>query len=68
MMRKVSNKAPTCLKSALNQLTLCLEFANISVVTKSSADAFPSSLRLKRSVVKTTIGRDELEEGATVCI
>lgn len=42
------------------------EFADLKVVTKSSDDAFPSSLKLKRSVVKTTLKNDELEEGATI--
>ena len=37
------------------------QFANLKVVTKSSEDAFPSSLKLKRSVVKTSLKNDELE-------
>lgn len=42
------------------------DFANLKVVTKSSEDAFPSALKLKRSVVKTTLKNDELDEGATI--
>lgn len=42
------------------------KFANLKVVTKSSEDAFPSSLRMKRSVVKTSLNNDELDEGATI--
>lgn len=41
-------------------------FANLKVVTKSAEDAFPSALKLKRSVVKTSLKTDELEEGATI--
>lgn len=41
-------------------------FANLEVVTKSSEDAFPSSLKMKRSVVKTSLKKDELDEGATI--
>ncbi|KAK9380405.1 uncharacterized protein V2V93DRAFT_370586 [Kockiozyma suomiensis] len=42
-------------------------FENLTVTTKSSDSAFPSALRLKRSVVKTSLGRDEqTEEGATI--
>ena len=52
--------------------TMCLatypksEFANLKVVTKSSDDAFPSKLKLARSVVKTSLSKDELDEGATI--
>ncbi|KAH3678464.1 hypothetical protein WICMUC_001481 [Wickerhamomyces mucosus] len=42
------------------------DFANLKVVTRSSDDAFPSALKLKQSVVKTTLKKDELEEGATI--
>ncbi|KAK9369806.1 hypothetical protein V1509DRAFT_619162 [Lipomyces kononenkoae] len=43
------------------------DFVNLTVTTKSSETAFPSSLRQKRSVVKTTLSRDEqAEEGATI--
>ncbi|AQZ16945.1 RPA12 (YJR063W) [Zygosaccharomyces parabailii] len=42
------------------------KFSNLKVVTSTSADAFPSSLKLKQSVVKTSLGRDELKEGATI--
>lgn len=41
-------------------------FANLKVVTRSSDDAFPSALRLKKSVVKTVLKSSELEEGATI--
>lgn len=43
-----------------------LNFANLKVVTKTSEDAFPSSLKLKRSVVKTSIKQNDLDEGATI--
>ncbi|KAK9465946.1 hypothetical protein V1512DRAFT_277060 [Lipomyces arxii] len=43
------------------------DFENLTVTTKSAETAFPSSLRQKRSVVKTTLRRDEQnEEGATI--
>ena len=38
------------------------QFTNLKVVTSTSEDAFPSSLRLKRSVVKTHLKRDELTD------
>ncbi|CAG89772.1 DEHA2F23540p [Debaryomyces hansenii CBS767] len=41
-------------------------FANLKVITQSSEDAFPSALKMKRSVVKTSLKNDELEEGATI--
>lgn len=41
-------------------------FADLSVVTTSAEDAFPSALKLKRSVVKTQLGKEHLEEGAIV--
>lgn len=41
-------------------------FANLKVITKSAEDAFPSTLKMKRSVVKTSLNNDELEEGATI--
>ena len=41
------------------------EFKNLKVITTSSDDAFPSSLRLKRSSVKTTITNDG-NEGALI--
>lgn len=41
-------------------------FANLKVVTQSAEDAFPSALQLKRSVVKTSLNTEELEEGATI--
>ncbi|EMG50552.1 RPA12 DNA-directed RNA polymerase I subunit RPA12 [Candida maltosa Xu316] len=42
------------------------KFANLKVVTKSSDDAFPSTLKSARSVVKTSLKKDELDEGATI--
>lgn len=42
------------------------KFTNLKVVTTSSEDAFPSSLKLKQSVVKTTLKNDELDDGATI--
>ena len=42
------------------------KFANLKVVTTSSEDAFPSTLKLARSVVKTSLKKDELDDGATI--
>lgn len=42
------------------------EFSNLKVVTATAEDAFPSALRSKKSVVKTTLKKDELEEGAVI--
>lgn len=42
------------------------EFEELQVVTESAPTAFPSSLRAKRSAVKTSIGDDELEDGAII--
>lgn len=50
-----------CTKSYPSQ-----KFANLKVVTKSAEDAFPSALKSKRSVVKTTLKSDEVDEGATI--
>jgi hypothetical protein len=43
-----------------------VEFANLEVVTRSSTDAFPSILKSRRSVVKSVLQKNEIEEGATV--
>ncbi|ODV80165.1 DNA-directed RNA polymerase I subunit A12 [Suhomyces tanzawaensis NRRL Y-17324] len=42
------------------------KFSDLKVVTTSSDDAFPSKLRSDRSVVKTSLKKDELDEGATI--
>jgi DNA-directed RNA polymerase I subunit RPA12 len=42
------------------------EFSKLKVVTHTSPDAFPSSLKSKKSLVKTTLRKDEVEEGATI--
>ncbi|CAR21901.1 DNA-directed RNA polymerase subunit [Lachancea thermotolerans] len=42
------------------------KFSNLRVVTSTADDAFPSALRSKKSVVKTSLKKDELEEGATI--
>ncbi|KAK9447711.1 transcription factor S-II-domain-containing protein [Limtongia smithiae] len=43
------------------------DFENLIVTTRSAETAFPSSLRQKKSVVKTSLGRHEQEdEGATI--
>lgn len=42
------------------------KFSNLKVITSTSEDAFPSSLRSKKSVVKTSLKKDELGEGATI--
>lgn len=41
-------------------------FMHLKVETSSAPDAFPSSLRLKKSVVKTSLKENELEDGATI--
>ncbi|CCH60869.1 hypothetical protein TBLA_0D03700 [Henningerozyma blattae CBS 6284] len=42
------------------------KYKNLKVITSTSDDAFPSTLRSKRSVVKTSLKKDELKEGATI--
>ncbi|RKP29915.1 hypothetical protein METBISCDRAFT_17504 [Metschnikowia bicuspidata] len=42
------------------------QFADLKVVTKSSEDAFPLSLKSKRSVVKTSLSSVDVDEGATI--
>jgi len=42
------------------------QFRELSVVTESAPTAFPSALRAKRSAVKTSIGEDEMEDGAII--
>lgn len=42
------------------------QFSNLKVLTTTAEDAFPSALRSKKSVVKTSLKKDELEEGATI--
>lgn len=42
------------------------QFSNLEVVTTTAEDAFPSALRSKKSVVKTSLKKDELEAGATI--
>ncbi|EDO16816.1 hypothetical protein Kpol_1056p17 [Vanderwaltozyma polyspora DSM 70294] len=42
------------------------KFSNLKVVTSTAEDAFPSSLRSKKSVVKTSLKKDELKDGATI--
>ncbi|SCU99251.1 LADA_0H18536g1_1 [Lachancea dasiensis] len=42
------------------------KFSDLRVVTRTADDAFPSVLKSKRSVVKTSLKKDELEEGATI--
>lgn len=41
-------------------------FSNLKVVTQTAEDAFPSALKSKRSIVKTSLKAGELEEGATI--
>jgi DNA-directed RNA polymerase I subunit RPA12 len=43
-------------------------FEDLRVVTRSSDNAFPSTLKSKRSAVKTVLQSDEVGEGAVVCI
>lgn len=42
------------------------KFSDIKVVTLTSETSFPSSLRSKKSVVKTSLKKNELGEGATI--
>ena len=42
------------------------QFSNLKVVTTTADDAFPSSLRAKKSVVKTSLKKNELKDGATI--
>ncbi|GME97096.1 unnamed protein product [Ambrosiozyma monospora] len=42
------------------------KFTNLKVTTHTAHNAFPSSLKLKKSAVKTTLKTSELEEGATI--
>ncbi|SCW00779.1 LAFE_0C11804g1_1 [Lachancea fermentati] len=42
------------------------KFSDLKVVTATADDAFPSALRSKRSVVKTSLAKNELDEGATI--
>ncbi|ODV94284.1 hypothetical protein PACTADRAFT_51149 [Pachysolen tannophilus NRRL Y-2460] len=42
------------------------QFKNLKVVTSTSEDAFPSALKSKKSVVKTSLKKSELDEGATI--
>ncbi|KAH3668069.1 hypothetical protein OGAPHI_001823 [Ogataea philodendri] len=41
-------------------------FANLKVVTHTASNAFPSSLKAKKSLVKTSLKTSEVEEGATI--
>ncbi|KAH3683017.1 hypothetical protein WICPIJ_006021 [Wickerhamomyces pijperi] len=59
-----NHKSINC--GSCNKEYLSKDFANLKVVTRSADDAFPSALKLKQSVVKTTLKTDELEEGATI--
>lgn len=42
------------------------KFENLKVKTTSNEDAFPSTLKMNRSAVKTSLKKDELDEGATI--
>ena len=42
------------------------EFSQLKVVTKTAAEAFPSALKSKKSLVKTSIKHDEIEDGASL--
>lgn len=42
------------------------KFNNLKIVTKSSENAFPSRLKLKKSLVKTTLSSEEVEKGAII--
>lgn len=62
----------TTLSSGILECPLCSQtypssnFTNLKVVTTTSKDAFPSILKSNRSVVKTRINKDDLDEGATI--
>lgn len=42
------------------------KFENLRVVTESAPTAFPSALRAKRSIVRTSLQDSQLEEGAVI--
>uniref|UniRef100_A0A060T5E3 DNA-directed RNA polymerase subunit n=1 Tax=Blastobotrys adeninivorans TaxID=409370 RepID=A0A060T5E3_BLAAD len=42
------------------------EYANLKVVTRSAENAFPSTLKSKRSEVKTVLKNDEMGDGAII--
>ncbi|CCD22556.1 DNA-directed RNA polymerase I core subunit RPA12 NDAI_0A03990 [Naumovozyma dairenensis CBS 421] len=42
------------------------KFSDLKVVTSTADDAFPSALRSKKSVVKTSLKKNELEDGAVI--
>lgn len=42
------------------------KFLDLKVVTTSSDDAFPSRVKMNRSAVKTSLNKDELDDGATI--
>lgn len=42
------------------------QFSKLKVVTHTAEHAFPSSLKAKKSLVKTSLGRGEVEDGATI--
>ncbi|AWU75252.1 uncharacterized protein C5L36_0B05000 [Pichia kudriavzevii] len=42
------------------------QFSKLKVVTHTSPDAFPSALKSRKSLVKTTLKHDEIEDGATI--
>lgn len=42
------------------------QFQNLKVVTETAENAFPSSLKAKRSAVKTTLEAEEFEDGAII--
>ncbi|OBA19020.1 hypothetical protein METBIDRAFT_47518 [Metschnikowia bicuspidata var. bicuspidata NRRL YB-4993] len=65
LLDSVSSK-PTLDCQVCKKTYASLQFADLKVVTESSEDAFPSALKLKQSVVKTTLKTDEIEEGATI--
>ncbi|GMM46228.1 DNA-directed RNA polymerase I core subunit [Pichia kluyveri] len=43
-----------------------VKFSKLEVITHTSPDAFPSSLKSKKSLVKTSLKKDEVEDGATI--
>ncbi|CCE80471.1 Piso0_003588 [Millerozyma farinosa CBS 7064] len=65
LLDKISNSTSLNCKLC-NESYPASKFADLKVTTTSSEDAFPSALKMQRSVVKTSLKKDELDEGATI--
>ncbi|BAP70849.1 hypothetical protein KMAR_30044 [Kluyveromyces marxianus] len=42
------------------------KFQNLKVVTSTTENSFPSKIRAKKSLVKTSLAKNELKEGAII--